>query len=500
MSRIEVELVEHEPGPGEPAAPDGPGTSHDDARRRRLLWWLVLGAVVLVMALAVVQHVLDERRLAHLARFDHVPGVLVPLTDSVALATLDGVEEPGALVPAGPVMVTTSTDDTTTTITAYDRTTARRAWSRTVDLAPTTVASIREHDFPAEVWCRTLGEPGTARWGERLACVIESVSFPSDGNPAQLVVLRTSDGTVVAEREHLAEAWTTTGDLVVAATPERDDDGAETWTVRATTVAGDEVWTWTADEPVERENPTYSAALVSNRTGTLLSVSDRWWLLGDDGTLVREGGTPGTSAGLERGPAVVENPQGVVGTDGTVTASDTTTLVGTEGSAELTRVTGLRLQVDDASVPDLTWFVPSMRAYPDEAGTLTARSTATAQEVWTRDLVVHSALLLEGRLYVCTDDSLEALDARDGTTLWRVDRPSMWTWCDLATDGRAVITVEEGAELHAYDPQDGDELWATDFEAEGGVAVFAAGVFVTTPADGTTAALIPSESMGVVTR
>ncbi|CAM5788934.1 outer membrane protein assembly factor BamB family protein [Cellulomonas persica] len=503
MSRIEVELVEHEPEPG--SGETGSTPPGDEApRRRRALWWLALGVVLLVAAAAGGQHVLDERRIAHLTRFDHVPGVLVPLSEPVALAQVPDVD-PWLLSPAGPVAVGTTTDESSATITAHDRATAQRAWSTTVALSAATATVTRLDDVPAQVSCRALGEPGTARWGELVACAIgPGVTRVPRTEPEQLVVLRTSDGSVVDERGLVAEAWTTAGDLVVTAAAERDDEGAETWSLEATTPTGEPAWTWEADEPVERDGMTYSASVHASPIGTgpvgvVLSVQDHWWVLDDEGSLVREGGAPATTASPARGGAVVENPVVFVDESGDVPAADDLTLVGTEGSADLAGTRTLPLQVDDGSAPQVVWFTSGRDDGAGEEHTLVARSTATAQVVWTRELVVRSSLLLGGRLYVCTDDDLLALDAGDGSTLWHADLTGRWPTCRLATDGRTVITVDETLDLHAHDLEDGTQRWMATFgdTSERQPWVLDAGLVADVPSAGPASFLVPSSGLTV---
>ncbi len=477
MSRIEVELVEEEPV--EPS----PGPERTDERVRRLRWWLVLGVALLVVAAASVQHVVDARRVAQATRFDHVPGVLPRFEGSAAFGSTGEAVDPRQLVPVGPVAVLARTDTTTASVVAFERATARRAWSTRVPLRAEVASSLAQDQTRPAASCRAMGAPGTASWGEHVACEIRpgTVRLPRV-DPTQLVVLRTSDGALVDTRPLLAEAWTVAGSHVVTAVAERDETGSESWTVRAGTASGEPVWTWRASAPVARESTTYSASLEASAPGTLLTVRGRWWLLDEDGRLVREGGGPGVGTVPARAGAVLE------------TDSSGSRLVGTEGAQDL-RETLLPLLVDDGSAPDTVWFSQPT----DDGGQVVARSTATAEVTWRRDLVARSALLLDGRLYVCNERTIAALDARDGTTLWQAARSA--PWCDLVTDGRVVVAVDDGLDLAAYGLEDGRERWTAQF-ALGDVdtAFPPTGLAVTEWPSGLVSLLVPGLPMDVERR
>ncbi len=455
---VEVELVELvEPEPTPPTA----GASA--ARPRRAGWWLALGAALLVGVLVVTQHVMDERRLAHEARFDHVPGVLRPLDAMPVVATGD-VPEPWQLVPAGPVVIGSSGDTRTATVVGYDRATGQRVWSADVALLDGSGRPGQDLSLPADVRCEPLGTPGTKRWSDQVACTVGASGQVIPPEPERLVVLRTSDGSVVAERTLRAEAWTTLGDLVVEASARRDDDGAETWTVAATTATGEPAWEWTAAEPIARDGLTYTGSLTASSDGPLLSVQGHWWRLDDAGRLTQEGSGPGDyQRSPGRGNALLDLPLVEVD-DGSFVPAGRVVLEHATGSVEFPG-RELHLTVDDGSAPELMWFTTG----PDDE-TLEARSTTTGEVVWSQDLTVSAGLALGGRLYVCADGSLDAIDADDGRTLWHVDRSTETAWCSLATDGRVVIAVEDGRALRAHDLEDGTERWAGTLDDSGAPA------------------------------
>ncbi|MET7315886.1 serine/threonine-protein kinase [Streptomyces thermoviolaceus] len=99
----------------------------------------------------------------------------------------------------------------------------------------------------------------------------------------------------------------------------------------------------------------------------------------------------------------------------------------------------------------------------------------------TRD-VAWSMTVADGRIHASDGPTLFALDAREGTDVWRV-RTDAWVY-SLKTDRGTVVTGSRGGGVQAWDAASGGKLWEiggcqTDFEsAEAGPVVHDGTVYV----------------------
>jgi outer membrane protein assembly factor BamB len=161
----------------------------------------------------------------------------------------------------------------------------------------------------------------------------------------------------------------------------------------------------------------------------------------------------------------------------------TTRLRGADGSGD-TVATGapVTLTVDDGSVPDLDLLAD----VDGGSRRLHAVDPRTGRQVWEHTLVgppESSLVLLDEVLYGADGASMWALDARDGTTIWRTPRDpevgdvagssSAGTWFQPLTDGRQLLLVEpEGPEdgapsvMSAWSLASGQHLWTAPLPEE----------------------------------
>ena len=203
-----------------------------EARRRRGRWLVGGVAALLVVGALVGQQVLDARREARATRFDHVPGVLLPLTETpvlredVSFATLWDPVQVGDLL----VVPREADAEDTVRIEAVTRATGDLVWRRDVTLPPYLAERVRQDTDPASVTCRPLGDA-------TVACVATTAStYVGEAVQDLLVVLDATDGTVVDERPHTADDWATLGDAILTVDAAPTDEAADGPTTNDTDV------------------------------------------------------------------------------------------------------------------------------------------------------------------------------------------------------------------------------------------------------------------------
>lgn len=433
---------------------DGAGEGRDQGpgRRHRGRWLVVGGAAVLVVGAVVAQHVLDERREARATRFDDVPGVLLPLDGPPRVR--DDVRFEALYTPVqvgGVLLVHRAVPDSRTTarVEALDRATGDVVWRRDLAVPPALEALVREDPEPLDVTCRPLGT-------QAAACVVTTGTvFAGDGVDDLLVVLDATDGTVLEQRDLGAAGWTTSGTSIVTADPGRDPrrPERELWTVQSRVGTGPRAgtleWTWTADEPLDRDAPTYTNRQAIDVLGDriLLTPLDApWWLLDTSGALVAQGElAEGEFAALARGGVVTVSP--VLGSD----LNDGTLVVG-DRRVEAGWVT--RASVDDGTAPDVTFTVRQDGA----AVSVHAWDAATGDALWDRTVLSPDPLVLDGRVYLLgAGGTVAAVDARTGEEVWSAPAGDFASW--LATDGRRVLALGTSDRVRALDLDSGARVW-----------------------------------------
>ena len=113
--------------------------------------------------------------------------------------------------------------------------------------------------------------------------------------------------------------------------------------------------------------------------------------------------------------------------------TETTTLLAGDADPDRDRVLLGRLvdvTVDDGSLPGLVLTSrEKLYAWDEETG----------RPRWERDLEAgFDALVVRGRVYLCSSTSVVALDGRTGDLVWEAEAPSC-SYSGLATDGRDLL-------------------------------------------------------------
>lgn len=419
----DVELVED----GDPSAADDAAPPASGRRRRRWPW--VLGVLALAGALAAGQHVVDARHAAYVARFEHVPGVLPPLTrDPQPLWRLSADQWPDT--GAGGFVVHTSVDARGAHVEALDPATGRAAWTRTV-----AVPGASDDDQPGAE-CRPTTPHDAA--AARLVCLVSATQLglqTEGGTPTDVLVLDARSGSTISRWRAPVEAWDVTGDRVLVATGTADGD-ARTWSVSSRDLHGRVAWTrtfrWTAAE-VRADGVSAGYSIQGDDDWALLSADGHAALLDRDGTLTRrldgDGMTGWTlgRAGLLVRQVMVPVPEAG---DGAYTTRSSVELP--DGGSGQDVVLG----VDDGSAPGIAFTT-------GESGGVTAYDVHAQRRLWDEDVVSTPQILLGGVLYTESGFSIVALDARTGRTLWT-----------RTTDGYGPIQFTDGHWLYVL-AQDG---------------------------------------------
>ena len=202
--------------------------------------------------------------------------------------------------------------------------------------------------------------------------------------------------------------------------PAPDDATSVRWRVTATDlVSGATLWTYTT--PVvdvlgpedDRAAATATGAASApgvRRPGWSLGVDTHAWILGDDGRLVRDVPLdPGTwIEGARSGVFIESNYTSADAYDGRLLLAD-----GTIGPDR--RVRGLALGRRRLGTRGR---VHGRRRDPPARPGSADATRRTATVLWHRDDPVTAGLLLDGVLYIATDQAVEAIDATTGRTRW----------------------------------------------------------------------------------
>jgi len=427
-----------------------PSLAAAQARLRRS-WPLAAGLVAVVLAgLAVTQTVFDARERARLSQVRALPGVARELSASVhelwrsdagaSSAVTDGV------LLADRFIGGRLDADGSQSVEALDAQTGATAWSLAVSGAdPTTPTDVARP--PQCVSARGL-----------VACLVANDYAPLTGTVAptstaprraRVVVVDPRTGTLLAEREApSSSSLAVEGDLVLVAWVAPDAHGVVTGTEPRT---GEVRWTFTTPAPLEaRAGERLGLDVTGVGVGIIVgSWSQKLWLLSPDGALQRELPGNGGSTWFEVprvGMLALRTPKGPVGAR--------TTLLVNGRDGQTFDGEPVNLSVDDGSVPGLVFT---------GGAPLVAWDAATGQRRWRSDADTgRTLLLLDGTLYSATYDSVLALDAATGRTVWTSPVQLKSDLSVALTDGRVLVVVERVPTPHlvAFDLADGRRLWS----------------------------------------
>jgi outer membrane protein assembly factor BamB len=472
----EVELVTDD-GAAPPAGPTGerPADEADRRarRRRRVLRWWPLGAVAVAL-LVGSQLVLDARERGRLAAARDHPGVVgYDVGPELTAEPADPVARPADGVVVGDLRI--AADDVARgeprAVLATDLRSGEEVW-RTVVEDASLAAELGSIDAP---WC-SAGDPPV----DQVTCFVQDIRATDVGGGgfeleppvrARLVTLDPATGAVTAEREAAPRSSAVvSGDDVLLA--EVVEGGLRASAQDAVTGEA----RWVTELPVDARAlasvPHLSPSLHVSERHVVLELSQQAWAVDRaDGRLE----VTGAQVWVGRAERLVSH----------AVEDGTTRLRGADGSGD-TVATGapVTLAVDDGSVPDLDLLADVDRG----SRQLHAVDPRTGRQVWEHTLVgpPESALvLLDEVLYGADGASMWALDARDGTTIWRTPRDpevgdvagssSAGTWFQPLTDGQQLLLVEpEGAEdgapsvMSAWSLASGRHLWTTPLPEETG--------------------------------
>lgn len=446
----EVELVDGD------TEPRGPGP----ARVRP--WWLLLGTVAVVLVLAAVQWVVDAREDAAVSRLVAVPGALDPLGDELEVVRRLGEEETRSLWSSIPVADHTWAsirvgEDGSQAFTATDLRSGETVWSTPLLGPDPGRAAGREKRGGGACRPGAADPATTSTWA---VCTVtdgdSTISLATGEEPTattttRVAVLDTGDGHLIAE-------WAVQPDARIDVLPGlvlvglRRDGRIEVVAHDART--GAERWRHAPDpggpaEPAGSWSFGAAGELVAYGDGDHLTV------LSSTGTVVRTDlpNPAGHDLGPDLGTGLPALP--TVSSDGQDT-TETTTLLARDADPARDRVLVGRivhLAVDDGSVPGLVLTSRDrLYAWDQESGA----------PRWDRDLAAgYDALVVRGRVYLCSASSIVALDGRTGEPEWEADAPSC-PYSGLATDGQDVlvtsITTSAGAGgMTGYDFATGEQ-------------------------------------------
>ena len=467
-----LQTVELDEDDGVPAEPPTRPSRRPQPRRRT--WALVAGVAVLVGGLGIAQHVVDARRAAHAARFDRVPGVVLPLQAEPARLW----DWPPAATVAGEVAgrVVTARVDGDGVVEAHARATGRTVWTTWL-----TLPEPSDADAEPGLACRPLGT-AHGRVG-RLVCVL------SPDSPAtvldrpeerEIVVLDGDHGHVVADWTTQLQVWGVAGDLVVTASAA--GDATHAWTVTANRGDGAQAWTRTLDawHPYPLPADGGPGDGVDGDAGhVLLSAEGHAALLDARGAVLRTLEADGTTGwSLTRAGALVRQAYVPV-SDGTGGVTVDATIDAPHVPATTTPVWPT---VDDGSAGGVLLGMAQ--------DGLTAYDAASGRRLWSDDTSGPPDVVLGGRAYVLRDGSVAALDLASGREAWHADVPGEAAGV-VFTDGR-VLYVPTSDAVEAYALDDGTRAAPRPLGLVGPVAEGVAGDYA-----GTVDLLAPQ--VGVVT-
>ncbi|GIG35054.1 outer membrane protein assembly factor BamB family protein [Cellulomonas pakistanensis] len=466
----EVELGE-EPGPGPGAAEAGDPDAEGRRRRRRALlrWWPV--AAVAVAGVVGVQVLQDVRERGRVAAAREVDGVVrydvgPELPTSPVDSSVRGPFGTGTIV-AGDLRVAAEEVDfgKPRAVSAVDAVTGAEAWRTAVE----TQEEATARPTMREPQCWAAGETGGTT---RVRCLVSDrpATLTGDGGwtedpPTRSRVLTFDAGTgaVLTDREVAAQTSVAADDAVLVL-GEVVADG--TVRVTAEDVATQEDL-WTTELAGVTPDPVFDPHVTLLDDHVLLWAGQRSHVLARSDGAVQADGVQ-VWVGRGGGLLVQDDDPGSVrlaGPDGTGTA--------------VVPALPVQLDVDDGSVPGVEILSAvvagdrTLRAVDAVSGTTLweARLDGRADGAW---------LLLDGVLYGVDATAVRAVDAWDGREVWRTYREldqdgqpvrdTSGSWAAPATDGRALLLVEQdeegGSLLAAWSLRSGALLWRTPLPPE----------------------------------
>lgn len=438
-----VELDEDDAQPERSPAEPAP-------RRRRGRRWALAGAAAgVVLALAAGQQVVDARHRVYLARFEHVPGVIRPVTRdpeplwSLSMHPTGGVQVDGGIVVFEP-------SDGGLRLERLDPATGHVAWQVNVPapLAPST----DEGDLEAGADCRATTGPHGA--GDRVVCLASPISLDylvDGGTPTEVRVLDARTGATVTRWRESVQQWALGGDRVLTASA-AEHGTSRTWTVTARRLDGTVTWTrtldWTVPEPTA-DGIGPGVTLQADADHALLSADGNGVVLDRAGGVAQTMGGDGmTGWSLARAGLLVRRV--LRPSDDGPGAYTQDEFLMTDGAPP---GQALVLTVDDGSAPDVALTTSS-------SGGVAAYDARSGRQLWRDDAVAAPQILLGGVVYTQSGTDLVALDVRTGSTVWSSRVGSVPD--SLYTDGH-VIYAQTTDRLRTFALADGASgpSWST---------------------------------------
>ncbi|WP_454048748.1 outer membrane protein assembly factor BamB family protein [Cellulomonas sp. Marseille-Q8402] len=482
----EVELVASEgAGPDPGPAPSGSEPTDHAARRRRrrravLRWWPL--GVLAVAAAVGTQLLLDARDRARVAAARQEAGVVgYDVGPDLTTERTDPADLPSAGVRVDELRVVgvDAVSGEPRAVHAVDATSGAEVWRTEVEDAAY-AAEIASIESPR---CTADDAPGVG-----VVCFVQDSPATDVGDGgwtvdppvrSRLLTFDPRTGAVIGERALAprAAALVVGDDLVLGEVLED-----------AVRVSAEDAATgsprWSTDLPVDARAlagiPDMSPYLEVTEAHVVVHLTEQAWA-------------------VDRADGVLETTgsQVWVGRDERLITTDPddalTRLRGTDGSGDVLALgVPVDLAVDDGSVPALDLLTDVQNG--DRR--LHAVDPRTGEVVWEHALVgpaEGSFILLDDVLYGADGAAVWALDARDGTQVWRTVRDpeagdvagsgSAGTWFSPVTDGRQLLLVEqdgvtggivEGAPsvLSAWSMASGAHRWTSPLPAEAGLGVW----------------------------
>ena len=463
----EVELLDADDGVSHETGVDSPAGTTGRTRVRR--WWLIGGAATLAVTLGVAQWVMTAHESAALARLAQVPGVLLPVDQTLDVVRRVPAADVAALFGAVGAGVERA-DDGSQSFTWRDPA-GGPGW--TAELLGPNAALAGAHQVFGGTSCQSDNEPATdISTARRIVCLVTDGGTRLDDRgdngavPAsarQIVVLSTADGAVEAQWPlERGQAFA----LLPAGTVAVGSLAADSGDVTAyDLLTGGERWTHRAHLMTETGYAEGGIGISVFRAGDLVAYSTpegRLTLLSAAGDVVRDDlgyqGDVGADWATDptTGRLVVRSHS----RDG---KSHTTVLAADGDPAGDLTVDGqpVSASVDDGSVPGLLLsYDTALHAW--DTGTRTVR--------WSHDAFQTTrALIVRGTVYAATTRGIIALDGATGGLLWRREGKDIANPGALFTDGRHILLAPDTPGtttpqvLIAYDPASGDEVFRAPY-------------------------------------